>query len=254
MEYIRIGNHTITKKTATTYKIIYLISGIALIFMGVLLTLISYIGIAAIALGIFSLYNSVKYSKALKDPSLQSPEPAPSYKPETNQTHDISSAIADVTSSNAKISSSLSTKCEVHHVAGTSYRQTAIKSLGSINDDYRLSKKDFIDSYDEYDKVYELEFWPRNVELIEEPDNEYDPNAIKVVIDGVHVGYIKKGSCSHVKKILCSDKLQSISAEICGGNYKYYVCEYDEDKDKDVYTIEKRSTNFFVSVEISVKE
>ena len=254
MEYIRIGNHTITKKTATTYKIIFLISGIALIFMGALLTLISYIGIAAIALGIFSLYNSVKYSKALKDPSLQSPELVPSYKPIANQTHDISSTVTDATSSDVKMNSAPSAKLESHHVAGTSYRQNEIKSLGSINDDYRLSKRDFIDSYDEYDKVYELEFSPRNVELIEEPDNEFDPNAIKVVIDGVHVGYIKKGSCSHVKKILRSDKLQSISAEICGGNYKYYVCEYDEDKDKDVYTIEKRSTNFFVSVEISAKE
>ena len=46
----------------------------------------------------------------------------------------------------------------------------------------------------------------------------------------MHVGYIKKGSCTHVKNLLKSGKIAKIDAEIHGGKYKLLYSEYDEDK------------------------
>ena len=40
------------------------------------------------------------------------------------------------------------------------------------------------------------------IALEEEPDNQYDPNAIKVILDGKHIGYVPAKKCKKVKKIL----------------------------------------------------
>ena len=42
------------------------------------------------------------------------------------------------------------------------------------------------------------------VELVEEPTNKHDPNAIKVVVDGKHIGYVPAKYCKKVKDILHS--------------------------------------------------
>ena len=141
-------------------------------------------------------------------------------------------------------------KTENHHVTGTSYRQTEIESLGEDNPIYEYSKRELIDEGYEDEKVYYYDFNPYTVELIEEPDNKFDPNAVKVVIDSVHVGYIKKGSCTHVKNLLKSGRIAKIDAEIHGGKYKILYSEYDEDKDKEVYEVETGESNYYVTVEI----
>ena len=98
-------------------------------------------------------------------------------------------------------------KFEKHHVAGTYYKKEEILELAEENPDYFCTKKELEEMVDSYEKIYEYSFFPGKVELIEEPDNEHDPNAIKVMIDNVHVGYIKKSSCSHVKKLIHEDKI-----------------------------------------------
>lgn len=130
-------------------------------------------------------------------------------------------------------------------VAGTSFRREVIEEMGVENPAYSYSKRQLIDEVSEGERVYEYEFFPSNVELIEEPDNPHDPNAIKVVIDGVHVGYIKSGSCSRVRNLLRSGKAISVEADIYGGNYKLFSLDDDEQ-----YHIEKSETDFGVKVRI----
>jgi len=148
-------------------------------------------------------------------------------------------------------------KFENHNVAGTSYRQNEILSLISENDDYDLKKNELIDLFDlsdgECEKIYKYEIEDFDAILQEEPENEYDKNAIKVVISGIHVGYIKKGSCSHIKKLIANGNIQRITARIYGGDYKMITCDYDFDKDKDVYTLEKDKTGLNIKLTISVK-
>lgn len=145
-------------------------------------------------------------------------------------------------------------KIEKFHVTGTSHYQKEIESLGSENYDFELSKKELIEQGFEDEKIYLYEFSPTKIELIEEPDNPHDPNAIKVVIDDVLVGYIKKGSCSHIKKLLHSGKIKKIDADIYGGKYKMLYSEFDDEKDKEVYYIEKDKSDYYVTIEISIEE
>ena len=114
------------------------------------------------------------------------------------------------------------------------------------NEDYSMSKKEIIDSGKEDERIYKYEFDPVHVELIPEPDNPYDPKAIKVVIDGVHVGYIKKGSTSRVRNLLKAGG--KVSAEIKGGPYKVLLYRYEDGE--DWYDMETGETSYFVSVQI----
>ncbi|WP_283124168.1 HIRAN domain-containing protein [Angelakisella massiliensis] len=142
---------------------------------------------------------------------------------------------------------SSSANYERFHVAGVSFHQDEIASLGYENSDYDMSKKEIIDSSMENEKIYAVEFDPQRVELEPEPDNPHDPNAIKVIVDGVHVGYIKKGSTAHVRNLLAAGG--KVSAEIYGGKYKM-LCHYDEDDD-DVYEMECDEDMYGVTVSIS---
>ena len=143
-------------------------------------------------------------------------------------------------------------KPQRHKVAGTSFHQKEIRSLGYENDDYKLTKTQLINSGYTDDRIYQICFNPVNVVLEEEPTNEYDPNAIKVIIDNVHVGYIKKGSCSRIKKLIKEDKISKISAKIKGGAYKALYCD-DEYADKLTYTLDKGTTDYTVSIYLTIR-
>ena len=118
-------------------------------------------------------------------------------------------------------------KVVTHKVAGTSYRQEAILAMGRKNPVYALTKRELLKLWPQGVTVYEYTFSPKTAELVPEPDNPYDPKAIKVLVDGVHVGYIKAGSCAHIHRLLQENRIQRIKPSIVGGKYKA-VYEYVE--------------------------
>lgn len=131
-------------------------------------------------------------------------------------------------------------------VAGTSYRQENIKKLAVKNEDYNLPNKEL---YSYLEKIYEYEFPVDNVEIIPEPENQYDKNALKVVANGIHIGYIKKDETKKVKKIIDSDNKKEIKIKIEGGKYKDVVIDDYTEKE----SIKKGETNsIFAKIKIKV--
>ena len=141
---------------------------------------------------------------------------------------------------------------ERHRVAGISYREKAALSLGMKNYDYDFNKKQLIEAGLTDERIYKLVFYPDTCELIPEPDNPEDPNAIMVVVDGVHIGYIKKGSCARVHKLLREDRIKSVSCEIGGGPYKILLTDYNEDGE-EVFAIEHDTAPVRAIVTIMLK-
>lgn len=144
-------------------------------------------------------------------------------------------------------------KKENHRVAGITHYENEVLSLSLENDDYDCTKKDLIEFGMTDERIYQYVFPVSEVELIEEPDNEHDPNAIKVLVNGKQIGYIKSGSCGHVKKLIKEDKIEDVKAFIGGGKYKYLAEDYDYEKDKAVYNLEKGSTNYFCEITLILK-
>ena len=122
------------------------------------------------------------------------------------------------------------TKVVSHSVAGTSYHQKELLAMGKKNPDYNLTKRELLKQWPDGVLVYEYTFNPKKAELVPEPDNPHDPKAIKVLVDGVHVGYIKAGSCAHVHRLLRENRIQKLEPSIVGGKYKavYDYVEKDE--------------------------
>lgn len=118
-------------------------------------------------------------------------------------------------------------KVVTHKVAGTSYRQKELLAMGEKNPDYALTKKELLKLWPDGVTVYEYTFRPKKAELVPEPENPVDPKAIKVLVDGVHVGYIKAGSCAHIHRLIREGRIEKIKPEIIGGKYKA-VYEYVE--------------------------
>ena len=108
---------------------------------------------------------------------------------------------------------------ETHRIAGTSYHHDEIEGLGVPNDDYDLTAAEAAETYDFGDRIYEYVFFSKPA-LVPEPENPNDPKAIRVEADGVHIGYIKAGSCSHVRKLMDAGRIASMDLEIYGGRYK----------------------------------
>lgn len=147
------------------------------------------------------------------------------------------------------------TSVERHKVAGISYRTQALMTLGIKNEDYDLTKKQLVEEWLIGERVYRTDFYASRCELIPEPENPEDPKAIKVVVDGAHIGYIKKGSCARIHKLLREDRIESVSCEIGGGAYKVVLteCDYDEDGN-EIYTLEKDIIPYYAVVTIKVRD
>ncbi len=69
-------------------------------------------------------------------------------------------------------------------------------------------------------------------------------------MDDVCIGEIKKGSREKVKKLIESGTIQSIEAEVSGGNYK--IVRYDSGRDE--YFYDKLEDAFCITIEITYRE
>jgi len=142
-------------------------------------------------------------------------------------------------------------------VAGVTKRNDEGDNIQYLISEYVKEQLEFIDAYDglknreileEYydDRVYEISdlFLNKNeIRLVFEPDNPYDPNAIKIISEFMgHIGYVPKDDNIKVSEII-KNKNYNITAQIIGGKYKYV----DQDEDK----INIENDNYGVEVEIS---
>lgn len=145
-----------------------------------------------------------------------------------------------------------------YKVAGIKYHMDAVMELASENDMYDMSKKELIESYEEnygyLGNIYEYEFYVADTQLIPEPDNPYDPNAIKVVADDQHIGYIKAGTCRHLLKVINEGRLGPIECRIYGGPYKYLDLDFEEMTGKEIYTVIHDKRDFRAKLTIKEKK
>lgn len=90
-------------------------------------------------------------------------------------------------------------------------------------------------------EIYEVpedEKWDKDYFRLEkEPDNEYDKNAIKVILnDFSKIGYIPKEKTLQVGKLIDDNKILSMYFSITGGKYKLWDGE-DLETDEEEYSI-----------------
>lgn len=119
-------------------------------------------------------------------------------------------------------------------VAGTSYNQDTLMEFADENEDYYLSKRERFELVSGLsdDREWLYEFCKPSVELIPEPENEHDPNAIRVEFNGKKAGYVPKEYCKKVKSMLSAEGC-SVSAVIGGGPFRDMILHEDFDGDEE---------------------
>lgn len=122
---------------------------------------------------------------------------------------------------------------ELFTVVGTYYYTENIKLLAYSNKDYRKGKNQIKELEMCGKKIFQHYYTNKPVKLIPEPENPYDPLAIKVVIAGEQVGHISREDNKHVHEILSSSDIKYITASIRGGVYKVVSLNGDIFKDED---------------------
>lgn len=117
-------------------------------------------------------------------------------------------------------------------VAGTSFREDALMSFAHKNPDYDMTTREIIEDGETNARIYRYDFDPVIATLEPEPDNPHDPKAIKVLFNGVHIGYIKAGSCNTIHKLLREDNIAAIYGRVYGGPYKIVVIDEDDEDEE----------------------
>lgn len=144
-------------------------------------------------------------------------------------------------------------KGQKHRLAGVKYYEKNIMELAVENPDYTLKKNEIIKAGRAEETIWKYNFPEEPVTLEFEPENEHDPNAIKVLLSGLHIGYIKAGSCVRVRNLILNDKIDRIVCNIGGGPYK---CVEDQNYDvegKPDYHMEQDTSSFSASIRIFEK-
>lgn len=143
-------------------------------------------------------------------------------------------------------------KSYLFKVAGISRRQRDITdNLMTESYDYGLSKKELVEIGMIDERIYKYDPIMLDAELVPEPDNPKDPNAIKVIVDDILLGYVPADETEKVKKLLDTKQIQAVSCEFYGGPYKIITEDYDYDKDKEVYNVEKESQ--YIGAEVTIE-
>lgn len=141
------------------------------------------------------------------------------------------------------------TVVNTYHATGMTYHMDDLLALARDNSEYDNSKKEMVEENLIDQRVYKYYFPDYPVELVPEPDNPYDPKAIKVVVGGRCVAYIKKGSTAHFHKQFREGRILAVQADIGGGPWKE-VTEEENDDGKTVYELEKDESPYWVHLNV----
>lgn len=111
-------------------------------------------------------------------------------------------------------------KIHKHKIAGVAHYESNLLKLAFKNPAYSFTKKEIIAKRLYCKNLYEYSFAPKKTELLPNPTNPQDPNAIKVIIDGQHVGFIKSGSCGQILKLIKEERIARIESNVSGGRFQ----------------------------------
>ena len=127
-------------------------------------------------------------------------------------------------------------------VVGTSYHENELMNLAQPMKKWEMTKEEIIKKGYCNKRIYQYYFTNNPVNLVPEPTNKHDKNAIAVYIAGQHVGYVSREENIHIKEILTKHEISDISALVSGGKYKtiYEDGKIIKDEDNIVVTIKIR--------------
>lgn len=138
----------------------------------------------------------------------------------------------------AKAKANVTPKCIEYPVQSWDIHSEAIKTLLKTSAAWETAEA-WLKTHNR--KLYKYKYLECPAEIVREPGNPYDKNALAVIVDGESVGYIRRDDNLEVADLLKKHVVESIMVTINGGAYKYI----DEDGE-----VAKVNDDFRVNVSI----
>jgi hypothetical protein len=108
------------------------------------------------------------------------------------------------------------------NVVGTKYYGPALEAVVSnispVSHVWQVSDAELLHRYPDGRRIYEHYFQEVPAQLVPEPDNEYDKNAIAVYISGIKVGHVPADIARDNRNEILLN--QHVTAKLSGGQYK----------------------------------
>lgn len=142
---------------------------------------------------------------------------------------------------------------KAYQAAGVCYYLDALLSMMEPNYLYGYKKQELIDCCSYEENIYKQTVTVDKIELVPEPDNPHNPNAIKIMLNDKLVGYIPAVDCPHLLEVLNDDRIVNIHCEVSGGKYKRVNEDYDFDKDRSTYRMETGEDDYGITLYIREK-
>jgi hypothetical protein len=120
-------------------------------------------------------------------------------------------------------------------IAGLYYHRRQIKELCRDNPDYSRSQAELIEDEMVDCDIPRYLFDQQDAELVPEPENPADPDAIRIDVSGKTVGYIKRRETDEIRTLLMHQQIGNISCEITGGPSRILYSGYSPARDKAIY-------------------
>ena len=133
------------------------------------------------------------------------------------------------------------------------HEKEIIDNLLFENDLYDLSKKELADQGYTDEKIYQYEDGIKEITFEFEPDNDEYPDSIKVIADGIHIGYVPEKNAARVRGILAK-RSPKITWKVIGGPYKIVYEDYDDNNDSMKYAMEREYLNIGIKITLTYKK
>ena len=118
-----------------------------------------------------------------------------------------------------------------YDVAGLYYHQEALEKAIDLNPLYTLTRREVIAQANKTNQIipkYDLKK-TYDAMLVPEPNNEFDPEAIKIIVSDQHIGYIRRRVTSFMDNII-ECKIESCKFKLKTCDYKSLVYNAETEK------------------------
>lgn len=109
---------------------------------------------------------------------------------------------------------------KMYHGAGMTHYMDALMEIAEENSNYTCTKRELKQFLLVNQRVYQYNFHVNTIDLVPEPENKYDKNAVKIILNGHHVGYIRSDETEGIVDLFNSDRVKRLQVVVEGGKYK----------------------------------
>lgn len=145
----------------------------------------------------------------------------------------------------------------VLHGAGMEHHLDDLMALATENADYTCTKWELKKFLLINERVFQFKFTPKEIDLVPDPENKYDANAVKIFLDGHMVAYVRKEEAPGAADLFNSEKVKRVQVSITGGPYKILLgrgAYFDGSEPITDFELEKDTAPYSIKIFLDIED